>query len=149
MNQEIKDNGRFIGAFVYFIVGLLIISIPCIIFGRNFMFYDKANGNILDYPRFLWALSWAFIGFTVIAYRSSKNANHPARAFPHYYTVYLVILVSIALLVFAFFHIFSNTSNYLYYIFSAIISFIFAYHVDIAKGDPLGFLGIISGSIKG
>lgn len=135
MLNNIKDKGRFIGAIVYIIFAILIISTLLLCRGFNFVFYNNAINNFQNYPRFLWCLAWSFIGFSFIAYEISRISplNGRGKAFPDYYTIYFIILMGSASLVFAFLHIFDKASNYLFYFFAAPISFMVGYNVDVIR----------------
>lgn len=142
MNNKIKDEGRFVGSLIYFFGGILILNFFIQKFGLNFIFYDKAISGFGNYPRLIWCLVCVFLGFALIAYRASKG-RHGDKAFPQYYLSYLVTLLIVASVDFAFFHIFQPTSNYLFYFLSGPMGFILGYYADQAKTNPLGLFSTL------
>lgn len=142
MFKKIKDRGRFIGFGVYLLVSLLIIVVSVKIFGWKFIFYNEAVDGFGNYPRLIWCLACVFLGFSMIAYRASM-VSHENSAFPDYYLSYLLTLVLVASVDFAFFHIFQSTSNYLFYFLSGPLGFTFGYHADQAKINPLGLFSTL------
>ncbi|MBU4369444.1 hypothetical protein KKG58_01630 [Patescibacteria group bacterium] len=127
-SKKDKKN-RIIFSIIYGLIGVFLIIVSLIFLGSDFMFYNNEIKSINNYPRFLWSLSWCFIGFSLIAYQSSRN-EHNVPAIPVYIIVYFPTLIMISLLVFGFLHIFQSTSNYLFYCLSAPMSFIMSFGID-------------------
>lgn len=142
MCGKIKDEGRFIGSLIYSFTGILLLNFFIQRHGLSFIFYDDAIQGFNNYPRFIWCLSCAFWGFSMIAYRASLS-NHKNRAFPQYYLSYFLILILVSSLDFAVFHIFKSTSNYLFYFLSAPTGFTLGYHADQVKINPLGLYSLL------
>lgn len=142
MFGKIKDRGRFIGSLVYFLLSIGVLAFVTYKFGFGFIFYDSAMNGFNNYPRFIWCLVCVFFGFSIIAYRASKGA-HDGKAFPQYYLSYLLTLILITSVDFAFFHIFQSTSNYLFYFLSGPAGILLGYHADQAKGNPLGLFSVL------
>ena len=131
---NIKDMGRFKGACISCVVGVLIIVVLFILNGLVLcwppaFFYDEPLKGFINLRRLPWCIAWAFLGFAAIAYRSSKK-SHKEPAYKSYFTTYPTILVLSSVLVFSVLHLFDPSSTYLFYPLAAALSFILGYSAD-------------------
>ncbi len=132
---KINDWDRFIGAAIYFCVGLFAITY--LVMAENGIgslmqidfFYNDPINDFGNSKRLIWCIAWSFIGFSFIAYRASKF-KHEDNACRIYFGRYLVALIVISFGAFVLFHAFEETSNYLFYFASAPSCLTLGYLVD-------------------
>jgi hypothetical protein len=121
-----KNKSRLVGAGIYFLVAVVLF---CFIMSWPNYFYNQPLCGFENWRRLIWCFMWSFVGFSIIAYKSSLG-SHPNNAWPSYATSYLVILVHIALITFSVLQSFPRTQNYVFYFLSAPICFSLSYLID-------------------
>ncbi|MFC1623421.1 hypothetical protein ACFL2R_01585 [Patescibacteria group bacterium] len=134
-SYKIKDQGRFVGAVIYALLPIFILSSLIYKFGLNFIFYNSPIEGFYNYPRFIWSLCFCFFGFSSIAYRASLSF-HSNKAFPQYYLSYFIVIVLVAALNFSLFHLFGATNSYIFYFLAGSVGLILGYHIDQLKVLP-------------
>lgn len=113
-----------------FILGIIFLLplILIMLLWRDKIFYTTVTEGInMISPRFWWSISCSCFGFGVLTLHNVKNTSSP---FPSYYFYYPILLIIISSLIFSILHLFTQTSNYIYYYFSFPLCFIFGYMVD-------------------
>jgi hypothetical protein len=138
----VKDTGRFIFAIIYFIIGLLIIFLMPKLFNYNY-FYIISKNDFNNFPRLIWCIAFSFIGFSALAYEASKSEHKDEKnngekekevkskkAIYSYLYYYPIILIANSSFIFGIFHIFKETSNYLFYFLSASCAVYLSFQVD-------------------
>jgi hypothetical protein len=152
---EIKDRDRFKGAIGYFILAIIIIVNPYIfhafhLFPKYTLIYPNAIDNFRNYPRLLWCVAFSFLGFSYAAYRASKTLHEGEKkhAKYSYFTIYPRTLLVISIIVFTFLHLFNNTSNYLFYVFSLLITFLLSKDIDTTRTKMTNIIDLIFAIFK-
>jgi hypothetical protein len=134
-----KDKTRLIGAVIYFLTAIALLIVIIGWSWRSDYFYDQPLHGFENWRRLIWCFMWCFLGFSVIAYRSSLNP-HDNKAWPSYATSYLIILIHIALITFSILQAFQGTHNYVFYFLSSPICFSMSYSIDDVIKEKLKIL---------
>lgn len=138
--DETKKINRFrvMFAVAYFLISIFLL----VLFWKN-LFYFEVPKESLNLYRLVWCISFTSLGFSLIAFEYKYHKPSP---FPKYVVHYPFQLLAMAALVFSVLHIFQATSGYLFYYFSASLSFTLGYMVDRYWGFIESAVGKVSKS---
>ena len=143
---SIPDHKRFRWGFWIIFLSLLSLFLVVFFCSKKF-FYNEAINGFGNIYRFLWVLPFLFVGFSFLAFwvaKSGSSKDDPP--WSSYIFSYFPRLIALSLIIFSMLHVFSSTSNYLYYFFSAGLGLYLGYNVDWVKPEEL--LGKILGKSK-
>lgn len=132
---KIPDVRRFKWSCWIFFLSLLVLLIFYLY--KEKVFYITITDGFDYVYRLLWILPFSFIGFSFLAFLNAKGGASQDPPWITYLFSYFPRVIAWSLIIFSVLHLFTATSNYIYYFFSAGLGLYIGYHIDSVQLEKL------------
>jgi len=151
------DGWRFFVAALYFALAALLLAGTLLLAGCSpplqLFYLDPAERGFQNWPRYIWCLTWALLGFATVSLFASINEKPqwPRSWWERisFFVQYPLGLLVTSSLIFSFFSAYEAMNGYIFYYITAALAFVAGYINDGVVDHPLKFVKSLFGLVRG